>query len=168
MVDRLSEAWKLYRSVTKNKLGLYEVPDEKKTDACIHELRELLCFPPIYFTIADMFVARDRKLFKCIVFTEEVELGWINKSTPVIPLYEQRSLLVCLPFWVYLDGQFLYDYTVKRCKLGEDLVTSIVKYAETTSIPDDVRGDYIKYVMRLLAPYNTASMFAFVDEIENC
>jgi len=168
-MDRLREAWKLYRSVAKDKLELYEVSDEKKTDVSVCDLRELLVFPPIYFAVVEeslMFNAK--RLFRCVVLTEEVELGWINRSTPVIPLFEQRSLLVCLPFWVYLDERFIYDYTIKRGKLDENLVASIVKYVESTSIPNDVRGDYMRYVMKLLAPYNTTSVLAFIDEIENC
>jgi hypothetical protein len=168
MVDRLKEAWKLYRSVAKDKLELHEVSDEKKTDVSVCDLRELIVFPPIYFAVVEESLRFDaKKLFRCVVLTEEVELGWINKSTPVIPLYSQRSLLVCLPFWVYLDERFLCDYTVKRGKLDENVVVSIVNYANSVSIPSDIRGDYMRHVMGLLAPYNTTSMLAFIDEMEN-
>ncbi|MCI4407672.1 MAG: hypothetical protein JHC26_01180 [Thermofilum sp.] len=168
-MDRLSKAWELYRSLVKDELELHEAPSDKKTHASVGELRELLVYPPIYFVITEESLVVDKKkLFKCVVFTEEIVLGWINRQTPVIPLYEQKSLLVCLPFWVYLDEQFLFDYTVTRCGLGKDLIEWIESYAKSAHIPNDIRGEYIRYVMKLLAPYNTNYLLAFIDEVENC
>jgi hypothetical protein len=168
MIDRLSKTWELYRSIAKSELELCKVPDEKKTCASVNDLRELLVFPPIYFAVTEQaLTVGDRKLFKCIVLTEEIILGWIDIRTPIVPLYDQKVLLVCLPFWIYLDEQFLYDYTVERCKLGDNVVASIQDYANSTSIPNDVRGDYMKHIMGLLAPYNTSFIFDFIDEIEN-
>jgi hypothetical protein len=168
-MDRLCKAWELYKSLVKDELELCEVPSDKKTYAVVRELRELLVYPPIYFgIIEESSVVDKKKLFKCVVFTEEVTLGWVNRQTPVIPLYEQKALLVCLPFWVYLDEQFLFDYTVTRCGLGKDLIEWIESYAKRTPIPNDIRGEYIRFVMKLLAPYNTNYLLAFIDDVENC
>jgi hypothetical protein len=168
MVDRLIEAWKLYKSIAKDELELYEVPFEKRSSVSVGDLRELMVFPPIYFAITEEVLAVDhKKLFKCVVLTEEVQLGWINRQTPLVPLYDQKALLVCLPFWVYLDEQFLFDYTVIRCGLGESFIEWIESYAKSAPIPDDVRGKYIRHVMKLLAPFNTNYLLAFIDEIEN-
>jgi len=161
-MDRVKRAWKLFKEM---KGGLQLYPVATKSFPRLYEIRELCANIPFYFVLVDTIDGQN-KIFKAIIFTEEIILGYLNKKTPIIKLSKYRTLLVCLPIWVYLSEQFLSEYTYRRGKLGVGESEKLLKYAETTKIPQDERGKFIKTIMKLLAQYNTNSILNLLDDIE--
>jgi hypothetical protein len=108
------------------------------------------------------------KLYKALVLTEEIELGGLSSETPIVRLPHLRTVLVVLPFWVYLDEDFLFNYTNKLGMFKKDDICHLESYVERVKVPDgcDIRGKYIRFLMRLLAFLNTNSIFAYLDSLE--
>ncbi len=162
--DRLQREWELYRSLRGKDLKIFSV--STKIPPKLNELRELCTIPPIYFAIAEELPLDQVKLYKALVLTEEIGLGWLNPETPIIKLPHLKTLLVALPFWVYLDEKFLLTYTFKRGTLNEDDIYLLEDYAKRVQIPYDIRGEYIRFLMQLLAPYNTESILTYLQKLE--
>jgi hypothetical protein len=162
--DRLQREWELYKSLRGKDLKIFSL--STKIPPKLNELRELCTIPPIYFAIAEELPLDQVKLYKALVLTEEIGLGWLNPETPIIKLPRIKTLLVTLPFWVYLDENFLLDHTNKLGVLSSDDIHRLEDYAERTKIPRDIRGEYIRSVMELLAPYNTSSILTYLEKLE--
>jgi hypothetical protein len=162
--DRLQREWELYKSLRGEDLKIFSV--STKIPPKLNELRELCTIPPIYFAIAEELPFDQVKLYKALVLTEEIGLGWVNPETPFIKLPHLRTLLVALPFWVYLDENFLLNHTNKLGVLNEDDIHRLEDYAERVQIPQDIRGKYIRFLMELLAPYNTESILTCLEKLE--
>ncbi|MFZ8830775.1 MAG: hypothetical protein ACO2OY_01220, partial [Thermodesulfobacteriaceae bacterium] len=62
--------------------------------------------------------------------------------------------------------KFLLTYTFKRGTLNEDDIHLLEDYAKRAQIPYDIRGEYIRFLMQLLAPYNTESIFTYLEKLE--
>jgi len=162
--DRLQREWELYKSLRGEDLKIFSV--STKIPPKLNELRELCTIPPIYFAIAEELPFDQVKLYKALVLTEEIGLGWLNPETPIIKLPHLKTLLVVLPFWVYLDENFLLNYTKKLGVLNEDDIHRLEDYAKRVQIPCDIRGEYIRFLMQLLAPYNTESILTYLEKLE--
>jgi hypothetical protein len=101
--------------------------------------------PCIYVIPAEEDIQISKKLFKCLILTEEIILGWLGKETPIIESKKYGILLVPLPFFVVFNEDFLFSYTekmgslereedlekltdyVKRCERGEKIFGEIQK-----------------------------------------
>jgi hypothetical protein len=164
MKNRLRREWELYKSLRGEDLKIFSV--STKIPPKLNELRELCTIPPIYFVIAEELPFHQIKLYKALVLTEEIGLGWLNPETPIIKLPHLKTLLVALPFWVYLDEKFLLNHTNKLGVLNEDDIHRLEGYAERVQIPQDIRGKYIRFLMKLLAPYNTESILTYLEKLE--
>jgi hypothetical protein len=162
--DRLQREWELYKSLRGKELRIF--PVSKKVPPKVNELRELSTVPPVYFALIEELPIEQVKLFKAIVLTEEIALGWLGPQTPVIKLSHLKTVIVALPFWVYLDEKFLLSYTNKLGVLNDKDIHRLEGYAEKTKIPQDIRGEYIRSLMELLAPYNTESILTYLEKIE--
>jgi hypothetical protein len=162
--DRLQREWELYKSLRGKELKIFSV--SAKIPPKLNELRELCTLPPIYFALTEELPLDQVKLYKALVLTEEIGLGWLNPETPIIKLPHLKTLLVALPFWVYLDEKFLLTYTFKRGTLNEDDIHRLEDYAERARIPQDIRGEYIRFLMKLLSPYNTESILTYLEKLE--
>jgi hypothetical protein len=165
--DRVKEAWKLFNSTIKKGVEIYSV--ETKDLPRLYELRELASNLPtsIYFALVEEIkVNENRRIFKAIVLSEEVLLSYLSKKTPVIKLPRYRTILLALPAWVYLDADFLANYTYRRGVLRNGSSEKLIRYAETTPIPQGVKGKFINSIMKILAPYNTATICGALDAIE--
>jgi len=162
--DRIKKEWELYKSLRGKELIIY--PVSQKIPPKVNELRELCTFPSVYFALAEEISFYQEKLFRAIVLTEEITLGWLDSQTPVIRLPHLRTIIIALPFWVYLDENFLLNHTNKLGVLNDNDIRRLVDYAERTKIPQDIRGEYIRFLMKLLAPYNTESIFTYLENIE--
>jgi len=162
--DRIKKQWELYQSLRGKELIIY--PVSQKIPPKVNELRELCTFPSIYFALAEEISFHQEKLFKAIVLTEEITLGWLDSQTPVIRLPHLRTIIIALPFWVYLDENFLLNHTNKLGVLNEKDIHCLVDYAERAKIPQDIRGEYIRFLMKLLAPYNTESILTYLEKLE--
>jgi len=162
--DRLQREWELYKSLRGKELQIFSV--STKIPPKLNELRELCTLPPIYFALTEELSFDQVKLYKALVLTEEIGLGWLNPETPIIKLPRLKTLLVALPFWVYLDENFLLNHTNKLGVLNEDDIHRLEGYAERVQIPQDIRGKYIRFLMKLLSPYNTESILTYLEKLE--
>ncbi|MFZ8830790.1 MAG: hypothetical protein ACO2OY_01295, partial [Thermodesulfobacteriaceae bacterium] len=124
--DRIKKQWELYKSLRGKELIVS--PVSQKIPPKVNDLRELCTFPPIYFALAEEISFYQEKIFKAIVLTEEIILGWLNFKTPILKLHSFKTLLVALPFWVYLDEKFLLTYTFKRGTINEDDIYRLEDY----------------------------------------
>ena len=163
--DRIKKEWELYKSLREKELIIY--PVSQKIPPKVNELRELCTFPSIYFALAEEISFYQEKLFRAIVLTEEITLGWLDSQTPVIRLPHLRTIIIALPFWVYLDENFLLNHTHKLGVLNDNDIRCLVDYAERTKIPQDLRGEYIRFLMKLLASYNTGSILTYLEKAES-
>jgi len=162
--DRLQREWELYKSLRGKDLKIFSV--SAKIPPKLNELRELCTIPPIYFALTEELPLDQIKLYKALVLTEEIGLGWLNPETPIIKLLRIKTLLVALPFWVYLDENFLRNHTKKLGVLNDDDIYRLEDYAKRVQIPYDIRGEYIRFLMQLLAPYNTESILTYLEKLE--
>jgi hypothetical protein len=163
--DVIKKTYKVFKELTKKGLELYQV--EQKTFPQKGELREICANYPIYVVpVEEISVDYQNKIYKTLILTEDVLLGFLNQKTPIIKLPEQKTLLVALPTWIYLNEKFFVNYTYKRAELDKSSIEILTKYAEKTSIPKDLRGEYINSIMKLLSPYNTYSILNTLDVIE--
>lgn len=107
--------------------------------------------------------------FKCIVFTEDIELGTLKETTPFLILEEQKTILAELPLWIYGSRSLLSKYSdfVTETTLNCIPIEELISYAETTPIPETPQGKYIRNVAATLAPINTCSLFEYLEELEN-
>jgi hypothetical protein len=162
--DRIKKQWELYQFLRGKELVIF--PVSQKIPPKVNELRELCTFPSIYFVLAEEISFYQERLFKAIVLTEEITLGWLDSQTPVIRLPHLRTIIIALPFWVYLDENFLLNHTNKLGVLNDNDIRRLVDYAECVKIPQDIRREYIRFLMKLLAPYNTESILTYLEKFE--
>jgi len=99
MVDLVKLEFLRYKALLKREERL--ILSEEKVPPKVGDVRELLCFPPIYLAL----VERKGNVFKAIPLTEEIVLGWLGKSTPVLKI--GNTLLVALPFSILQREYFL-------------------------------------------------------------
>lgn len=125
----------------------------------IGELRVLNCFPYLYL----LPVQKTEKIFKVLVFTEDVLLGYLGKGTPILGVPSQKLLLVGLPLWIYLLENFLEKYSYPIAVVPETDLESYLQFAETTPIPNTYQGTYIKKIAQILAPFNTLTLLNVKD-----
>ena len=165
-MDKIKKAFELFKEISK-KFELYLVEVSLRSYPEINEIRELSSNVPIYFSLVEeTTIDGQNKIFKAIIFTEEIILGYLNKKTPIIKLPKYRTVLITLPAWVYLSEQFLSEYTYRRGKLGAGEREKFIEYANVAKIPNDDRGRFINLIMRLLSPYNTNTILESLSRIE--
>jgi hypothetical protein len=166
-MDKVKTAWKLFNTLISRGLEFYNVPENNKSFPKVNEIRELFSNIPFYFAlIEELFFDDQNKIYQSVILTEEILLGYLNRTTPLIKLPKYKTLLVVLPVWVYLSEDFFVDYTCRRGELKEKEIDKIVKYVETTLIPENLKGEFIHTVMELFAPYNTQSILDMLDHVE--
>ncbi|HAA83655.1 hypothetical protein [Thermodesulfobacterium sp.] len=157
----LDREYRLYKSLLKKEEVLFSF---EGGDISVGDLRQLGLFPPIYVVVVDEIEFYNERLFKCVVLSEEIALAYL-KDTPVIKLHNFKMVLACLPFWVYLMEDFLKNFSMILGKVSN--FEKLIEYAEKTSIPDNLQGEYIRLEMSRLAPYNTFSLLNFLDTLSS-
>jgi hypothetical protein len=164
--DRIKKAWELFNSMIK-KFELYPVESTLRSYPKINEVRELVSNLPLYFVLVEQFSFDDQnKIFKCLILSEEIILGYLNQKTPIVRLSKYRTVLIVLPIWCYFNEQFLSNYTKRIGKIKKEESEKLMKYAEETRIPSDVRGKFINSIMKLLSSYNTEAILESLNKIE--
>jgi len=162
MQDFIKEEFELYKELLQSKEILVEVENPKPPK--VRDIRELQVFPPIYLVLLDELSYYNEKLFKAAVFTEEIELGWLG-HTPILKLDSIKTVLIQLPFLVYLEESFLFRFSKKWGWIHKIDLKLIEEYAKRP-IPKTLQGEYIHLVMKRLMPYNTASLLDYLEKIE--
>lgn len=106
--------------------------------------------------------------FKCIVFTEDIELGTLKETTPFLILEKQKTILAGLPLWVYGSKTMLAKYSdvIGKVNLENIHIKEFILYAENTPIPETPQGAYIKNIAKTLAFLNTSSLFEYLEKLE--
>jgi hypothetical protein len=167
-MDKVKQAWRLFNTLISRGLEFYNVPDSNRSFPKVGEIRELFSNIPFYFALVEELSFDDQnRIFKAVILTEEILLGYLNRNTPLIKLPRYKTLLVVLPVWIYLSENFLVDFTCKRGKLKNSEIDKIVKYVESTSIPANLKGEFINTVMDLFSPYNTESILNTIDAFDS-
>lgn len=132
----------------------------------IGELRRLETWPHFYLLPIEEYPLYQEKLFKCLVFSEDIELGTLKGDTPFILLERERTILVELPLWIYSMDALLQDYSTWIGNLTREVIEEFIYYAEKTPIPETPQGEYIKAVAKFLSPLNTLSLFEYLESLE--
>lgn len=133
----------------------------------LKDLRRLEAFPPIYLLIVEEYPLFQEKLFKCLVFTEDIEEGTLSGNTPFLILEKEKIILVGLPLWIYCLEAFLLNYSTRIGKVSSENIEEFIQYAKKTPIPGTPQGKYIKNIAKALASINTFSLFEFLENLEN-
>ena len=162
--DRIREEFLHYKSLlsAKEEVFLSEIQRPVK----IGDIREIQMFPPIYVILVEELTYYNEKLYKSIILTEEVSLGWLGIDTPILRLKPSRTLLITLPILIYLEENFLYRFSRRLGNLSEKECSKLVEYAEKKTIPNTLQGEYIRLVMKRLAPYNVVSLLSDLKKLE--
>jgi len=145
---------------------IFEVSQKTHPEPC--QLRRLSARYAIYFVLLEEIHFYQEFIFVCMPFSEDVELSFINKDTPILQIPRQRTLLAGLPFWVYLTEEFLEKYSELIGTLPEVKIEKLKEFAEKTPL-EKIRGatrEYLEDLMRLLAPFNTQSLFTALEDLE--
>jgi hypothetical protein len=110
MVDLVKLEFLRYKALLKREERL--ISCEEKLPPKVGDVREILCFPPIYLAL----VERKENYFKAIPLTEEIVLGWLGRSSPVLKI--GNTLLIALPFSILKEEYFLYHFSRKIGEKG--------------------------------------------------
>jgi hypothetical protein len=141
----LEKEFKRFKRTISKKRELIPVEEQKRVGINLGDLRMIYLtgLPCIYVIPVEEDIQSSKKLFKCLILTEEIILGWLGKETPIIESKKYGILLVPLPFFVIFDEDFLFSYTerigsferkedlekltdyVRRCKRGEKIFGEI-------------------------------------------
>jgi len=140
MVDLVKLEFLRYKALLKREERL--IFSEEKIPLKVGDVRELLCFPPIYLAL----VERKGNVFKAIPLTEEIVLGWLGKSTPVLKI--GNTLLVALPFSIFKREYFLYNFSRKIGEIEEKEIFELIHYARKRDLPETIQKEYIELVKR--------------------
>jgi len=126
----------------------------------ILKLKDVL---PIYLLLIEEIY---KGVFKCLVFTEDVNLA--AESTPILILEKENKSLAELPLWIYGTEDLLLDHSVPvgEVYLNQLSLKELVSYAEDIPIPETEQGEYINSIARALSSLNTASLFEYLDALE--
>jgi hypothetical protein len=142
MVDLVKLEFLRYKALLKREERL--ISCEEKVPPKVGDVRELLCFPPIYLAL----VERKGNVFKAIPLTEEIVLGWLGKSTPVLKI--RNTLFVALPFSIFKREYFLYYFSRKIGEIGEKEIFELNFYARKRDLPETIQKEYIELVRKRL------------------
>ncbi|MGC9100847.1 MAG: hypothetical protein ACP5HC_06285 [Caldisericum sp.] len=143
----LEKEFRRFKKTISKKRKLIPVEEQKRVGVNLGDLRMIYLtgLPCIYVIPVEEDIQISKKLFKCLILTEEIILGWLGEETPIIELKKYGILLVPLPFFVIFDENFLFTYTerigsferkedlkklidyVKRCERGEKVFGEIQK-----------------------------------------
>ena len=140
MVDLVKLEFLRYKALLKREERL--ILCEEKVPPKVGDVRELLCFPPIYLAL----VERKGNVFKAIPLTEEIVLGWLGRSTPVLKI--GNTLLVALPFSILQREYFLYNFSRKIGEIEEKEIFELIHYARKRDLPETIQKEYIELVKR--------------------
>ncbi len=162
--DLLKMEFADYKSLLPKKEEVTPVKNQKPVN--LGDLRRIQIFPPVYTVLVDELSYYNEKLFKGVILTEEIMLGWLGKTTPILNLKERRTLLIALPFWTYFIEDFLFQYSEKLGQVDPLSLNKILDYAEREKIPETIQGEYIRLVMKRLSKFNIYSLFKFLDKLE--
>jgi hypothetical protein len=83
---------------------------------------------------------------------------------PRLRLYEERAVLVVLPFWIYPNKELL-NRARKVLEIDAETTEKIFRYTE--AYPETKLDEYCISKMRELAGENTAGIFQLLEEAEN-
>ncbi|QER42715.1 hypothetical protein F1847_08155 [Thermodesulfobacterium sp. TA1] len=162
--DQIKKDFELYRTISSEEIELLPVKNPQPVK--VGDLRVIQAMPPVYFVIVEEMSFYQEKLYKAVVLTEEISLGWLSKETPLLRIPESKTLLVALPFWIYLEDLFVSKFLKKIGTLKMEDIEKLLSYAEKTNIPKTLQGEYIRLVMQRLAPFNTASLLNYLEKLE--
>lgn len=166
-MNKLENEFNTFKKLTKN-FKIYKV--NKKTRPELYELRKLIATIPFHLLLAREETFNREKAYTVIPFTEEISLAYIKPDTPTIRLLKKRTIIIAMPFWIYLTEDFLTEHTVSSGKVSEEFAKKVVEFAESTSIEKETSGttkEFYEKVMKILAPYNTRSIFKILEDLEN-
>ncbi len=138
----LEKEFEKYKISINNEVVLTKNPKSVEPS----DLRRIQVFPPIYTVLVEEHDI-GIKLFKGVILTEEITLGWLDETTPVLDLKEYGISLVTLPLWVFFPENFLYLYSEKIDKINSDL-NKFLDYAKKKKTPENIQGEYIRLIMR--------------------
>ncbi|MEM4959479.1 MAG: hypothetical protein QXX12_06380 [Nanopusillaceae archaeon] len=81
---------------------------------------------------------------------------------------KENKSLAELPLWIYGTEDLLLDYSVPvgEVYLNQLSLKELISYAEDTPIPETEQGEYINSIARALSSLNTASLFEYLDALE--
>jgi len=161
----LQEILQMVRTLMKD-FKIFET--EKKSSPKLYQLRRFSSSYPLYFLLLEETYFYQDKIFTCMVFSEDVELSFINETTPLLRIPKKKTVIAGLPFWIYLTEEFLEKYSENLTRLPEEKIEKLQKYIENHPI-DKIGGttkEYISDLMRLLAPFNTQSLFTALEDLE--
>lgn len=70
--------------------------------------------------------------------------------------------------WIYGTKDLLLDYAepIGEVYLNKLSIEKLISYAEETPIPEAEQGEYINSIARALSSLNTASLFEYLDALE--
>ena len=120
MFDLVKLEFLRYKAFLKRKERL--ILSKEKAPPNVGDIRELLCFPPIYLAL----VEKKNSYFKAIPLTEEIVLGWLGRSTPVLKV--KNVVLVALPFSILQRGYFLYNFSRKIGEIEQKEIFELIHY----------------------------------------
>jgi len=167
-MSRLSNEFNTFKKLTRN-FRTYKVSRKQKTRPELYELRKLIATIPFYFLLAKEEAFTREKAYIAIPFTEEISLAYVKPDTPTIRFPKERTIVIAMPFWIYLTEDFLSEYTVSLGKVSEEFAKKVMEFAETTSIEKETFGatrEFYEKVMKIFAPYNTHSIFKILEDLE--
>lgn len=135
---------------------------EKLKVGFILKLKDIL---PIYLLLIEEIY---KGIFKCLVFTEDISLAVFNEGTPILFLEKENKSIAELPLWIYGTKDLLLDYAepIGEVYLNKLSIEKLISYAEETPIPEAEQGEYINSIARALSSLNTASLFEYLDALE--
>jgi hypothetical protein len=138
MFDLVKLEFLRYKALLKRKEKL--ILSKEKAPPKVGDVRELLCFPPIYLAL----VEKKNSYFKAIPLTEEIVLGWLGRSTPVLKV--KNVVLVALPFSILQRGYFLYNFSRKIGEIEQKEIFELIHYARKRDLPETIQKEYIELV----------------------
>jgi len=127
------------------------------------DLRRIELFPPIYVLLVDSFPFFEEKVFPCLVLTEEIELAYLGRITPLLLIHSLKIILAQLPIYVYLTEQFLYTYTTKIAKFRD--FQRLLEYKEEP-LPNSTQSKYISLVVKRLTPFDVRELLNSFENID--
>jgi len=165
--DAKKKAFKTFKELTKN-FSIFEVNEKDRTYSQVGDIRLFSASYPFYFAVLDITLFYQDLVFICAVLSEDLELGILDENTPIIAISDFKTVIVALPFWIYLMEDFLYKYSKRIYNINQNDLERIRNYVETIQITKfkGYSKKYIREVMKIFAPYNTLSIFRIIEELE--
>jgi len=164
----LKNVYKLFKSNIKD-FQLIPVEEEKQVDVKPYQLRLLSCSVPDYWLLVMEAEGgmSDFGLHRVLVLTEDICLASFSNDVPLLEVARVNAI-VCLPFWLYLTEEFLKKYSLCFGNVEKGLAEYMLRWAMWVKLPGkrNIRGRYVRDVMKLMSGWTLSSILMTVDKIE--